>query len=122
MKVETREIYKCEYCNKLYQIKRFAEAHETSCHRNPNNYRKCLDNCQNLIKKTATYHFDTYCGEDSRKVELFYCTKKESFLYPPKVEHGKKWFDLGDELNEPMPKECKVYDDGTSDMSFFNCG
>jgi hypothetical protein len=110
LKTETIQVYKCEYCNKLYQRKHFAEVHEKSCHKNPNNYRKCLDECKHLIKKTTKYYYDTGYGERSRDLELFYCPKKKSFLYPPKVEHDKKWFDLADDLNEPMPKECKAYE------------
>lgn len=31
MITETKEICKCEYCRKLYQLKRFAEGHEEVC-------------------------------------------------------------------------------------------
>jgi len=51
MKTEYKEIYKCDYCNKLYQIKSYAIKHEKICQKNPINYRPCLS-CEYLIKKT----------------------------------------------------------------------
>lgn len=109
MITETKEIYKCEYCKKLYQLKHFAEKHEESCFHNPKNKRVCFD-CNHLIKKKETLYFDRPDGPEYKKeVDLFYCGKLELFLYPPKVENKKNWFDLGDDLNEPMKKECEFY-------------
>jgi len=108
MKIETKEIYKCEYCNKLYQIKRFCEQHEIVCHKNPDNYRQCLDYCPYLTKKDATVYFDNYRGEEEATVAVFYCEKRDCYLYPPKVEHKNNAYDIDN--NEPMPKnDCKVY-------------
>lgn len=107
MKTETREIYKCEYCNKLYQIKGAALKHEKTCIKNPENDRPCF-HCYHLTKKKVEYYYETYHGEDSRDLKLFYCPEKDSYLYPPQVEAKKNWFDLGDELNDPMPKECEL--------------
>ncbi len=120
MKIETKEIYKCEYCNKLYQIKRFAERHEIDCKRNPDNYRKCLDWCSHLKKKSTMDYYDQYDGEHEQSISLLYCKKKNIFLYPPKVEHAKKWFELGDELNEPMPTECNDYDSNVDYIEIFD--
>lgn len=106
MKIETREIYKCEHCNKLYQIKRYCEAHEKICIQNPDNNRACY-NCSHLIKQRTTHYYDAYDGEHSEEVNILFCTKLEIYLYPPKVEHKKNWYELGDELNEPMKRECK---------------
>lgn len=107
MKTEIREVYKCDYCNKLYQKKHFAENHEKVCVLNPDNKRAC-DDCVHLTKKDNTVYYDQYDWSDgSRLLSLLYCPKIDSFLYPPKVEHKKNFFDLGDELNQPMPRECK---------------
>lgn len=108
MKIETKEIYKCEYCNKLYQIKRFAERHEEICFRNPINDRNCL-HCRYLDKKDYEEHYDTYRGSDSRILKLFYCDKIKSFLYPPKVEIKGNDIELPDEYNEPMKTDCKIF-------------
>lgn len=121
MKTETKEIYKCEFCNKLYQIKRFAEQHEAGCWKNPDNKRACL-NCINLTKKqaeiTCGYHYDG--SEIDRKLDLLYCNAKKVFLHTPKSEAKKNAFDLGDYENLPMPKECELFNnqsDAIPDLS-----
>lgn len=105
MKTELKEIYKCDHCNKLYQIKSCAIAHELICSKNPTNHRPCFI-CAHLEKKETIYYYDTYCGENKKTINLLHCAVIDSFLYPPKVESKKNWFDLGDKHNEPMPKEC----------------
>lgn len=107
MKTEILEVYKCDHCNKLYQKKHFAEKHEKVCVLNPDNKRAC-DECIHLTKKDQNICYDHFDGgETHRTLSLLYCPKIDSFLYPPKVEQKKNFFDLGDELNHPMPKECK---------------
>lgn len=108
MKIEIKEIYKCDHCNKLYQIKSWAEQHEEGCNKNPDNFRACFG-CKHLCKKNVDYWFDTYHGEDSKDVLVFYCEKIDSCLYPPKVELAKKWFDFGDINNQPMKKKCEFF-------------
>lgn len=110
MKIETQEIYKCEHCNKLYQIKGYCEKHEISCPKNPDNFRKCFG-CKFLKKEKTEYFFDTVNGSDSRMINIFHCSKIDSFLYPPKVEHKQNYYELGDELNQPMRKECDQFVD-----------
>lgn len=108
MITETKEIYKCEHCKRIYQIKRFAESHEIACSKNPDNIRACFG-CKNLVKKDKSLFFDTYCGEREVNYNLCYCSKKEMFLYPPKVEHKGTELDLVDETNEPMPIKCDFF-------------
>jgi hypothetical protein len=107
MKVEVKEIYKCDHCNKLYQVKGAAERHERACHRNPDNERACFG-CDNLEKKETSIGMMTPYGEINKPVNCLYCKIKYVFLYPPKVEHKGNAFDLG-EFNEPMPKVCESY-------------
>ena len=110
MKIETKEIYKCEFCNKLYQRKHFCIRHELICLKNPANYRVCFD-CKHLTKEKTTIYKDYGQGEQEESVELFFCKKINSFLYPPKVEIKKNYFDdLGDTENQPMKKECEFFD------------
>ncbi len=116
MKTETKEIYKCEYCNKLYQLKRFALLHEQYCHKNPENFRKCL-NCSHLVKKEVIIYSDTPVGEMERGVQLFFCSKIYSFLYPPKVEIKKNHFELGDYSNKPMRKKCVYFSDSSENAN-----
>jgi len=68
MKIETKEIYKCEHCNKLYQIKSKCLEHEKTCSKNPDNQRACFG-CRHLEKKNYTIYEDhPYSGELERKV------------------------------------------------------
>ena len=104
MKIELREIYKCDHCKKLYQRKNACEKHEKSCTKNSDNFRACFG-CKYLTKKTETIdNGSQYYPE--RRVDLLWCNKLGHFLHPPKVEHKGNAIETG-ELNEPMPKECE---------------
>lgn len=108
MITETKVIYKCEYCNKLYQIKKWAIYHEQCCHKNPLNKRACLD-CSSLGKKDITIYTgvgDEFGNESEGVRSLFYCNKKSQFMHLPKSEHKKNIFELGYETNHPMPLKC----------------
>lgn len=119
MKTETKEIYKCDHCNKLYQVKRFAIQHELICNKNPENSRPCLS-CPMLEKKQTTVCFDAqYGGEDERKINVLYCSRKKIFLHLPKNQIKNNAFNLGDETNHPMPKECKEYNDSLNLIDYF---
>lgn len=115
MITETKEIYKCEHCRKLYQSKHFALRHEQLCPKNPDNNRACFG-CVHLGKRqTKVYHDVPSGGEQVQTVEILHCAKKSVFLYPPKVEVKKNMYDLGDDFNEPMPKECEMRQDILND-------
>jgi len=112
MKTEIKEIYKCDHCNKLYQIKSFAIKHEERCSKNPENFRACFG-CEHLGKKDAKVHtgYDDYfsCEPIYEFKTLLFCSKKNTFLYPPISEHkGNVYseFDDDSQQNNPMPKEC----------------
>ena len=106
MKIEIKEMYKCEYCNKLYQLKHFCEKHEKICKKNPENDRPCFS-CVHLSKKDVVFY--EYCGDIEHKVNLscLYCEKKEVFLHTPQNEIKGNALELG-EGNLPMPKECDL--------------
>lgn len=110
MKVRTKEVYNCEYCNKLYLVKSAAEKHEEMCFKNPANKRPCFE-CVHLIKKCTSVpcdYVDEHGEECERNLDLLYCSKKQTFLYTPKNEIKGNVFDLGEKGNEPMPKECDL--------------
>ena len=109
MITETKEIYKCEHCRKVYQVKRFAEGHELMCKKNPENKRACFG-CNFLAKKDVTLHEDHPMGGSyTFQINILFCAKKSIHVYPPKVEIKGNHIDLGDEFNEPMPKDCEFY-------------
>ena len=103
MIIETREIYRCEYCKKIYLLKRYVEQHEAECTKNP--AILCL-RCKSLDTKKAAEYFDGYHGETSRLVTVFWCKKREHYLHPPKVERKGNAIEFGDIGNYPMRTEC----------------
>lgn len=123
MKTETREIYKCDHCNKLYQRKDAAIYHESICSRNPTNFRSCFG-CANLGKAEATIYSgrDDYHSGGPINVtkDFLFCGAKQQFLYTPKNEikgnHQHTDEDGNDFENFPMPVEC----DQRKDFDFFN--
>lgn len=108
MRTETKEIYKCDFCNKLYQRKAAAIKHELMCSKNPDNDRPCF-HCLNLDKKDAEkergFEYGSGCPT---YVSLLHCKAKEIFLYPPKVGFKKNVIEI-EECNEAMPKECELF-------------
>ncbi len=118
MKIETKEIYKCEFCNKLYQLKHFAAKHEQLCTKNPENKRACFG-CSHLEKKQTTiYHDSPLGGENEQQVHILFCNKKQIYLYPPRVQVKQNMYDLGNDSNEPMPKVCSDFSDYTKSDGF----
>ena len=116
MKTQTIEVYKCEYCNKLYQRKSACLKHEKQCNKNPDNNRMCLNSCKHLIKKDTKVYIgidDYYSSEPIYETKsLLFCAKKNTYLYTPKSEHKGNYyteFYNENEENNPMPKECDVY-------------
>lgn len=107
------EIYICEYCRKVYQIKFFAEKHENMCNRNPDNFRAC-HSCRYLDKKETKIYSgidDYYSGDSINNVVNFcYCSSKNIFLYTPQNEikgnHSHTDIEGGAFENYPMSKEC----------------
>ena len=119
MKTVIKPVYYCDHCKKHFISKYFAEKHEIECGKNPENDRACF-NCPFLHKQTFDLYFDTWDGEDVRKVDVLFCQKFEKGVYPPKVERKGNFFDFGDFLNEPMPKECDPFNELNKDI--FNNG
>ena len=111
MKTETREIYKCEYCNKLYQIKKWCEYHELLCKKRPDYLRPC-HSCIHIEKVNETIFAD-YGGIHGEEIEItvnvLYCKKIDSFIYPPSVAVKGNAFDMGYQENIEMPKTCEYF-------------
>jgi len=116
MITETKEVYKCEHCRRLYQIKSACERHELRCNKNPETHRACYG-CNHLQEERVDINITIggYFGPEEyvepRKV--LFCCKLNVYKYPPKIEYSWRGpymqEDIGDgEIeNEPMPKECK---------------
>lgn len=109
MKIETKEIYKCDYCRKLYQIKKWCKLHEPVCRKNPLNKSKCFEGCIHLTKKSIIHYVDNPDGDNEERREILYCKVKKQGVYPNWIS-GLESADIEDELpNNVMPKECEEY-------------
>lgn len=105
--------YKCDYCGKLYQRKYHCERHEIVCNKNPDNFRACFG-CRFCEFKMEKIYFDNPLGgETVEERKMLFCSKKDIFVYPPRVEFNSYGFgyELGNHLNEPMPKLCELRED-----------
>lgn len=108
MKEQTQKTYRCDHCNKLYLRKNAAATHEERCFANPENFRPCFG-CANLGRKDFEIESQNCYHIPNRKISLFFCSKKETFLLPPISEHKGNFIDTNDIENNPMPKECKDF-------------
>ena len=109
MKTINKPCYRCEYCRKLYEIKNYAESHESNCKKNPINARPCFY-CDQVEMKSEEFYFDTDYGDDSRVVKAVYCKAKKVFIYPPSVGRSDQGpYEFGDIANVPMPKTCDIF-------------
>jgi hypothetical protein len=109
MKIEIKEVYKCDHCRKLYQRKKACIKHESLCGKNPENETKCF-NCEFLEKERLTEYFDTGHGEGQRPVDVFFCKKINSALFPLTIDPNKR-IDFDDIENQPMKKNCDQFRD-----------
>jgi len=118
MKIIETIIYECEHCKRYYKSKYFAELHEPKCKKNPDNFQRCM-NCFHIEKKeTKVYYNASGLGEGlgvyyltrNKMMELMYCNKKEHYIYPYWINNPILQEDIEGEIaNEPMPKECDVF-------------
>lgn len=104
---ENVTVYQCDFCKKKLFRKHSMYLHEKRCWNNPENNRACL-NCTNLEKVPyQLYDYHPYNGaEFSTKVNIFKCSVKGIFMHTPMNEHKQNAFQLGEDENHPMPKEC----------------
>lgn len=116
---KTKEVYYCQFCKKHGLSKSKMEYHEKICGYNPENVRAC-HSCMLLEKKEIEVFYDTGRGEESVIKDCLHCSKRNVFLYPPKVEVKKNWFEFGNESNEPMPKICEFQRTTESDFFFYS--
>jgi len=111
MITETKEVYKCEHCRRLYQRKWLAEKHELSSKKR-HDYLQPFHSCKKLKKQKETIwagYGDMNGYEEERVVEVLFCKKRDCFIYPPSVAAKGNAFDMGDKCNEEMPKQCEFY-------------
>lgn len=84
------------------------EYHELTCVKNPENKRACFG-CKFIAMREDIIFIDAYNGTLEKKISALFCSKYNIYVYPPKVEIKGNMLDL--ENNEPMPKECKLFEE-----------
>ena len=112
MKTENIQVYKCDYCNKMYQRKHFCIKHEAGCKNRPDYIRPC-HNCKVLKKVKATIpagYGDQNGCEMETNVKVLFCEKLDCFIHPPSVATKGNAFNMGDKDNIEMPKQCEYFD------------
>ena len=122
MKIQTKEIYKCSYCYKLYQIKSACIKHELSCKKRPDYFRPCYD-CMNAIKINVKAKH-TYINEQTGDyvdgtVKIIFCKAKQCGIYPLSVAVKDNAWKLLDYDNVPMPTECDLFKPVSTLKEFF---
>ena len=106
--MKTITAYKCQFCGKLYQLKFQCEKHEVRCKKNPENNRPCFQ-CANLRKEiTNARIISSDASIYIERVELLYCIERDVFLHTPINEIKGNKYNLGENENLPMPKECNL--------------
>ena len=98
MKEVIRANYICEFCNKYYIRKHFAEKHDKACPKNPENKHACFfgSDCANLVKANRL--------EDPK----FHCKTRNVDLYTYRAENSSVMDYMSDDA-EKMPFECNSY-------------
>jgi len=111
MITETKKIYKCDHCKKLYQRAWLCEKHELSCKKRPDYLRPC-HSCKvlKMVKETIMAGYGDMNGDEAERiVEVLFCHKRDCFIHPPSVAAKGNAFEMGDKANEEMPKQCEFY-------------
>jgi len=106
-------IYRCEHCNKLYQIGSACIKHELKCDHNKENWTACTG-CVFLKNTTKDLSYENDYGyEVIRQSNAFFCDAKNIGLYPPKAVHKDliNRFPNSFKGEERMPTECSLRDD-----------
>ena len=107
MKTKTKNVYYCDFCKKHGLSKHAMEYHEKICSYNPANHRPC-QTCV-FLEKVDYGIYSPYPEQDNeRNVQIFHCEAKNIFMHTPQNEIKGNVFDLGFEINHPMPKECDI--------------
>jgi hypothetical protein len=104
MKTTLRKVYQCEHCNRNMLSAGAMSRHEKFCTQNPNNWHKCFDYCDHLIKTK-----EKVCGmgdEGGSWKTIFTCSVLNKQLYSFKLEKSYPQF-IGN--LERMPLQCDSY-------------
>lgn len=117
MKEVKKQVYKCDYCNRLSLSKSGIKAHEKSCRKNPENKTYCYmcEHCES-VKKEYTAYFRMHGGFDRVVDNAPFCSYYDAYLIAPLLAK-KSWFELSDdEILMPVSanKVCEHFKEKTT--------
>lgn len=107
MKVETKQIFRCDFCKKKMFMQKAMEKHEQFCQKNLANVPACF-NCIYLTSSEITEESHSHEVPDFTRKLPFLCSKKDQLIMHTKKSEVLKrpWIkDLGSEL---MPSKCHL--------------
>ena len=99
MRIKTKKVYYCDYCNKHGLLENAMIWHQKICKKNPDNKRECYG-CK-FLEKVKTQDYNDM-GYESRIVKVLHCSKFDKFLHTPQNSIKQNMF----EFTDPMPVEC----------------
>lgn len=108
--IKNTTIYKCEYCSKIYQLKRFADKHHLKCRKNPENISKCSDFCTHLIRDKFEVLKSNCYTEWYENISMFKCVKLNKYVKPRWASDIDDHFSSDLPEVEKQPKECDQYE------------
>lgn len=108
--IKVEAVYRCSYCNKLYQMKHACEKHEAGCWGNPKNRAMCFS-CKHYV---APYTEINDC--DEIEFHSHHCSLKNKYMLSGKqiakgqfieeyCDKDKEW----KQVQEKLPTECDTY-------------
>lgn len=101
MIIKTQETYRCEYCRKLYVVKKAAVKHEKYCKNNPANMHMCFQYCQHL-ERTREIEEQAYGNLEYTE---FTCKATGNTMWSYIAERRE----LQPTSDERMPLKCEHY-------------
>lgn len=111
MKQSVKTVFYCEYCNKHYLHRGFANRHEEFCSKNPKNKKPCYD-CKHFDSVDVEVFVDggEHYKDDYRMSKCFHCSLKVLNFWTLSAQ--RKGLDKRyDNEMEYMPDKCSEFED-----------
>ena len=105
MKIETKPVYACEYCNKMSRSKGAMIRHEAACHKNPKNWTKCFD-CKYLTME------DLLNDDGYTRGHQIICKFDGASMAPLRairMDFGKEIIDSCDKMMPTLEEGCRNF-------------
>lgn len=123
MNIETKTIYSCEHCKRMFRSKYWANRHENTCRKNPAVWRPCFG-CKHLVNigRLRVTELQDYAKKpyNSHKENVLYCREHDLIEVSPVAEFLGKYKNVTEFFTHPhedvkitaeqMPKKCSDYE------------